>query len=127
MLTAALIICLAVIISVVAAVVGITFIDGAQAIRNLSVGGAPWQTVLFPVIAGIIVASIGRFLPKQTFFGLADMLLLAQRGIQHRFRDNVLAAVASLVSLGGGASVGQYAGVVSLLAMLAAADDEILH
>ena len=111
---AVVVICLAVIIGVIAALLGIAFIEGAHALHGALVGDAAWRLILPPVVAGIIIAFIGRALPSNTFYGLADMVLLVQHGVAHRLHHNILSALASFTALSGGASVGIYGPVAHL-------------
>ena len=76
-------------------------------------------TVLVPAAGGLIVGLIHRYIPERRSHGPADVISAVQ-GLEPRLppRSGFLSAVASVVSLGAGASVGQYGPLVHLGATL---------
>lgn len=103
---------LAAVIGVAASTAGILFIDTAAALSGWQLDGNP-AILLFPALAGLILALITRRLPGG-FIGLADMVLSAQRGGGQPLRHHLYSAAAAFIALVGGASVGQYGPVAHL-------------
>lgn len=62
-----------------------------------------------PTIAGAVLGFLSRYLPEQRFHGVADAVGSAQSlDAKMPVRSGILSTVAALLSLGSGASVGQY-------------------
>ncbi len=75
-------------------------------------GDSPWlllATICVPAAGGLIVGIIHRFIPERRSHGPPDIIRSVQ-GLDGRIpaRAGFLSALASAVSLGAGASVGQY-------------------
>lgn len=66
-------------------------------------------TLGVPTIAGAIVGFLSWFLPEHRFHGVADAIGTAQ-SLDARMpaKTGILSAIAAIISLGSGASVGQY-------------------
>lgn len=106
----------AIVIGVVAALFGIGFIEGSRAAYQTFIS-ADRNTVVviaLPALAGILCALIARTLNQNLFLGLADTILLTQKNIQPRRRDNLASIAAAFVALCGGASVGLYGPITHL-------------
>jgi CIC family chloride channel protein len=80
----------------------------------------PLLTIAVPAAGGLLVGLIKRaFLPGDRAHGPPDVIAVAQTGDGDvRAREGVPSALAALVSLGAGASVGQYGPLVHLGATL---------
>ena len=78
-----------------------------------------FATVGVPAAGGLIVGVIQRWVPERRFHGPPDIIRSVQ-GLDSRIpaRSGFLSALASLVSLGSGASVGQYGPLAHLGATL---------
>ena len=76
-------------------------------------------TVCVPALGGLIVGIVHRYVPERRPHGPPDVIRAVQ-GLDGRIppRAGVLSALTSLVSLGAGASVGQYGPLVHLGATL---------
>jgi len=93
---------------------------------RMMAGDWPWlmaATVAVPAIGGLAVGLITRHLiPDQRPQGPPDVIEAAQRGHGHvPLRGGLATAAAALVSLGSGASVGQYGPLVHLGATIGSA------
>ncbi len=77
------------------------------------------SSALIPMLAGVVVALLYYFLPENRPQSPADLIAMVQtrQGKLHT-RPALATGFASLVSLGGGASVGQYGPLVHLGGML---------
>lgn len=106
----------AIVIGSIAALLSIGFIEGTQAVyRYATTGGMPPAAIVFvPFAAGVVCALIARFLNRQHFLGLADTVLLVQRDVRPRLRDNLASIAAAFVALCGGLSVGLYGPITHL-------------
>ncbi len=76
----------------------------------------PWITIAVPAAGGLLVGLMKKFVvPGGRAHGPPDVIETAQTGTGRvRLRDGVPAALAGMVSLGSGASVGQYGPLVHL-------------
>ena len=76
----------------------------------------PWLTVAVPVAGGLLVGLVKRYLARDgRAHGPPDVIEVAQSGRgEVTARDGVPSALAALLSLGSGASVGQYGPLVHL-------------
>ena len=76
-------------------------------------------TVCVPALGGLVVGVLHRFIPERRSHGPPDIIRAVQ-GLDGRIpaRSGFLSAVASVVSLGAGASVGQYGPLAHLGATL---------
>ena len=76
-------------------------------------------TVCVPALGGLVVGVLHRFIPERRSHGPPDVIRAVQ-GLDGRIpaRSGFLSALASIVSLGAGASVGQYGPLAHLGATL---------
>ena len=76
-------------------------------------------TVCVPALGGLVVGVLHRFIPERRSHGPPDVIRAVQ-GLEGRIpaRSGFLSALASVVSLGAGASVGQYGPLAHLGATL---------
>jgi len=67
-----------------------------------------WRVLLAPVVGGLLVGGLIRYLPSKRYHGVADVMeACALRGGRMDTRSSVAAAAAAAVSIGSGASVGR--------------------
>lgn len=93
---------------------------------RMMAGDWPWlmaATIAVPAVGGLLVGLITRYaIPGQRPQGPPDVIEAAQRGHGHvPLRGGLATAAAALVSLGSGASVGQYGPLVHLGATIGSA------
>jgi len=76
----------------------------------------PWLTIAVPAAGGLIVGGVNRYgLPGGRVHGPPDVIEVAQRGSGRLSpRAGIASAGAAIVSLGSGASVGQYGPLVHM-------------
>src|SRR5690606_27942924 len=85
-------------------------------------------TVLVPVVGGIIVGQLHRAIPERRPHGPADAIAAVQtRRGRLPFKAGVLSMLSALVSLGSGASVGQYGPLVHMGASLGSLGARVLR
>lgn len=87
--------------------------------------GAPWLlavTICVPAMGGLIVGILHAYIPERRAHGPPDIVRAVQgMGGQIPLRSGLLSAVSGVVSLGAGASVGQYGPLAHLGATLGSA------
>lgn len=98
---------------------------------ELATGAAalPWyHLIAVPVIGGLIVGQLLRFLPKHQTRAVADVIEAAAiREGKLNLKEGFLSAGVTVISLGSGASLGREGPVVHIGATLAAAVTRVLH
>ncbi len=108
---------------VVGTAVGVLAVGFIQAVLSLNeLLGAPagtrWRTAIMltvPTVAGLVVGLLALALPEHRYASPADAIRAAQSGdADMPVRSGILTAVSACLSLGAGASVGQYGPLVHL-------------
>lgn len=101
-------------VGAVAAVAGIAFIEYSLSLYRYAVAASAAWVLALPIIAGALIAQLGKLLPRRLYLGLADMALFSQRAIRPRHLHNFLSSLLSFVALAGGLSVGIYGPIAHL-------------
>ncbi|WP_374764891.1 chloride channel protein [Yunchengibacter salinarum] len=84
-------------------------------------GLSPWQILAVPVLGGLVVGQLLRFLPGHKAHAVPHVIeAAALHGSRIRLRDGLFSAAVTITSLGSGASTGREGPVVHLGATLAA-------
>ncbi|UTW54439.1 chloride channel protein [Kordiimonas sp. SCSIO 12610] len=87
-----------------------------------------WQILLVPIIGGLVVGQILRFLPNNLTKGVPHVIEAAALKKSHvDLKEGLISAAATILSLGAGASSGREGPVVHLGATLAAFVTDRLH
>lgn len=87
-----------------------------------------WHIILVPVVGGLIVGQILRFLPNNLTKGVPHVIEAAALKKSHvDLKEGLISAAATILSLGAGASSGREGPVVHLGATLAAFVTKTLH
>ncbi len=105
------------VIGFASALIGILFIDGALAVLkfNLSLYAQYWWlALLIPTCVGVVCALILRTHQQTSFANLGEIILVAQRRIDNTWKKDLIAALGTFLSIGGGLSVGQYGPIAHL-------------
>jgi CIC family chloride channel protein len=131
---------LAMIIGVVAGYGAIGFYLGISFVLELGFGGdeaslatgvaqlPAWQVIGIPVLGGIIVGQLLRFIPMHQTRGVPHVVeAAALHNGKVETKQGLISALATIISLGSGASMGREGPVVHLGATLASFVTKTLH
>jgi len=131
---------LAVLIGVISGYGAIAFYLGISLVLELGFGGTEaslatgastlpaWQVIGIPVVGGLIVGQILRFITLHQAHAVSHVIeSAALHNGKMGFKDGILSSVATVISLGSGASLGREGPVVHLGATLAAFVTKTLH
>lgn len=131
---------LAVLVGIIAGYGAIAFYLGISLVLELGFGGdeaslatgastlSAWHVIGVPVLGGLIVGQLLRFIPMHQARGVPNVIeSAALHNGKMEFRHGILSAFTTVISLGSGASMGREGPVVHLGATLASSVTRLLR